>query len=93
MFLNKRSPLRLTVKTNKAKLYYLNEEDALDISKSYPSIWREINKRSLFNWEQINRLKNKILKIFKINNNEKEFPLFISNSIIDNTNLHYFIYI
>ena len=38
MFLNKRSPLRLTVKTNKAKLYYLNKNDALDISKSYPSI-------------------------------------------------------
>jgi hypothetical protein len=87
MFLNNRSPLRLTVKTNKAKLYYLNKNDALDISKSYTSIWREINKRSLFNWEQINRLKNKILKIFKINNNEKAYPLYFSNSIVDNTNL------
>ena len=65
MFLNQRSPLTLRVKSKKAELFFLNKTDAIDISTSYPSIWQKINVKSLFNYEQIKRLMNKILKIFR----------------------------
>ena len=77
MFLNQRSPLNLRVKTKKAELYFLNKKDVLDISTCFPSIWKQIIKKSLFNYEQIKRLMNKIKKIFisahgkNINNNNK----------------------
>ena len=64
MFLNKRCPLRVKVKSRKADLFYLNKKDALEISADYPHIWRKINKKSLFNWEQTKRLMTKVLKIF-----------------------------
>ena len=90
MFLNKRSTLRVKVKSNKAELFYLNKKDALEISISYPLIWKKINKRSLFNWEQIKRLMNKIYKIFnryQYPDNENEQPIYLSTSIIENTDL------
>ena len=64
MFLNKRSPLRVKVKSRKADLFYLKKNDAINISASFPHIWKKINKKSLFNWQQIKRLMTKILKIF-----------------------------
>jgi len=64
MLLNERSPLNLRVKTIKAELYFLNKKDALDISTSFPTIWKQISKKSLFNNEQIKRLMNKVKKIF-----------------------------
>ena len=66
MFLNLRSPLSLRTKTKKAELFYLNKTAAVEISMSFPSIWKKINKRSLFNYEQIRRLVNKIIKIFNV---------------------------
>ena len=90
MFLNKRSSLRLKVKTRKAELFYLNKNDALEISTSFPQIWKKINKRSLFNWQQIKRLMNKIYKIFnKFNNNENEEDQqnFITTSFLEYTEL------
>ena len=45
MFLNKRCPLRVKVKSRKADLFYLNKKDALEISADYPHIWRKINKK------------------------------------------------
>ena len=65
MFLNQRSPLCLKVKSKKAELFYLNKTDALDISTSYPQYWKKINKKSLFNMEQIKRLMNRVVKIFR----------------------------
>ena len=59
MFLNKRSPLCAKVKSKKAEFYFLNKTDALEISTCYPRIWNKINKKSLFNMEQIKRLINK----------------------------------
>ena len=81
MFLNKRTPLRVKVKSRKADLFYLQKKDAIDISASFPHIWKKINKKSLFNWEQIKRLMSKVLKIFhqfqgnfdEENNNEDNF--------------------
>ena len=90
MFLNKRSTLRVKVKSMKAELFYLNKKDALEISISYPYIWKKINKKSLFNWEQIKRLMNKIYKIFnkyQYPDNDNEQPIYLSTSIIENTDL------
>ena len=90
MFLNKRSPLRVKVKSRKGELFYLNKNDALEISTSFPQIWKKINSKSLFNWEQIKRLMNKVYKIFNkfhICENEEEQPIFLATSIIENTDL------
>ena len=64
MFLNQRSPLNLRVKSKKAELFFLNKKDALDISTNFPIIWKQISKKSLFNFEQIKRIINKVKKIF-----------------------------
>ena len=73
MFLNQRSPLSLRVKTKKAELFFLNKTDAIDISTCYPTIWQKINMKSLFNFEQIKRLMNKIIKIFSHSNGLTNF--------------------
>ena len=65
MFLNQRSPLCLKVISKKAELYFLNKSDAINISTIYPQYWKRINKKSLFNMEQIKRLTNKIKRIIK----------------------------
>ena len=59
MFLNLRSPLILRTKTQKAELFLLHKTAAIEISTSYPLIWKKINQKSLFNYEQIRRLMNK----------------------------------
>ena len=64
MFLNLQSPLTLRTKTKMAELYYLHKTAAVEISTSYPLIWKQINKKSLYNYEQIKKLMNKVLKIF-----------------------------
>ena len=64
MFLNKRSPISVKVKTKISELFLLQKTDAVEISMSFPSIWRKIIKKSLFNMEQIERLINKTLKFF-----------------------------
>ena len=68
MFLNKRSPLSVKVKTKVCELFLLKKTDAVEISMSFPNIWRKIIKKSLFNMEQIERLINKTLKFFYIHN-------------------------
>ena len=90
MFLNERSPLSLRVKTKKAELFFLNKTDAIDISTCYPTIWQKINVKSLFNYEQIKRLMNKIIKIFSHTNGLTNFnPLskFTKNESIFNSTL------
>ena len=64
MFLNKKSPLRVIVKSKNCELLFLKKTDAIEISMSYPKIWRKIIKKSLFNMEQIERLINKTLNFF-----------------------------
>ena len=64
MFLNRRSPLSMKVKSKNAELFLLNKTDAVEISMSFPKIWSLIIKKSLFNMEQIERLINKALKFF-----------------------------
>ena len=63
MLLDQRSPLRVKVISKKAELFFLKKMDVLTISSSYPNIWRRINKKSVFNFEQI---KNSIPKIVEL---------------------------
>ena len=62
MFLNKRSPLTLRVKTKKAELFYLKKIDAVEISTSYPNIWKRVNKKSFHNLKQIKKIMKNIIK-------------------------------
>ena len=64
MFLNKRSPLSLRVKTKKAELYFLKKIDAIEISSSYPNIWKRVNRASFHNLKQIKKIMHKIIKHF-----------------------------
>jgi hypothetical protein len=64
MFLNKRSPLCLRVKTKKAELFFLKKIDAIEISSSYPNIWKRVNKASFDNLKQIKKIMQKIIKHF-----------------------------
>ena len=68
MFLNKRSPLSVKVKSKVCELFLLKKTDAVEISMNFPKIWRKIIKKSLFNMEQIERLINKALKFFFVHN-------------------------
>ena len=67
MFLNKRSPLSLKVKSRKAELLFLMKTDAIEISVGFPKIWKKILKNSLYNMQQIDILINKYLQIFFFN--------------------------
>ena len=64
MFLNKRSPLILRVKTKKAELFFLKKIDAVEISTSYPNIWKRVNKKSFHNLKEIKKIMKKIIKHF-----------------------------
>ena len=97
MFLNKRSPLCVKVKSKKVELYFLNKTDAIEISSCYPRIWNKINKKSLFNMEQIKKLINKVVKIFfsvhgikekESLNQELKFSSIISNENNYNSELN-----
>ena len=61
MFLNKRSPLSLRVKTKKAELFFLKKIDAIEISSSYPNIWKNVNKASFHNLKQIKKIMRRII--------------------------------
>ena len=62
MFLNKRSPFSLRVKTKIAELYLLKKLDAVEISSNYPNIWKRVNKASFHNLKQIKKIMHKIIK-------------------------------
>ena len=64
MFLEQRSPLRLRVRSKKAELFFLKKMDAVKISTSYQNIWTRINKKSVFNFEQIKKSIRKIVEIY-----------------------------
>ena len=72
MWMNKRSPLCVKVKSKVCEILLLKKTDAVKISSSYPKIWRKIIKKSIFNIEQIEVLINKTLKFFYIHNEGKK---------------------
>jgi hypothetical protein len=99
MFLNKRSPLILRVKTKKAELFFLKKIDAIEISTSYPNIWKRVNKKSFHNLKEIKNIMKKIIKHFcetygidfdfgtKIYNNLKKLNINeLNNQIIPDLN-------
>ena len=76
MFLEERSPLRVRVRSKKCELFFLRKIDALKISASYPNIWRRINKKSVYNFKQIEKNIKKIVEIYcsvkKVNEKNSE---------------------
>jgi hypothetical protein len=73
MFLEQRSPLCVRVRSKKAELFFLKKIDAISISSSYQSIWRRINKKSVFNFKQIKKSIIKIVELYcAYNKNKKE---------------------
>ena len=66
MFLNEKSPLVLKVKTKVSELLVLRKMEAVEIYSIYPNIWMRINKKSIFNMEQIKkRIKKELYIISK----------------------------
>ena len=66
MFLNERSPLIAKVRTRHTELLILRKMEAIEIYSVYPNIWKRINKKSLYNMEQIYlKIKRVIIEISK----------------------------
>ena len=53
MFLNEKSPLYIRVHSKKAELFLLRKTDVVNLSSDYPNMWDKMNKKSIFNFEQI----------------------------------------
>ncbi len=62
MLLNKPCPLSLRVNSKKADIFILRKHDVINISKAYPTIWKIIFDRALYNMIAI---KNKTFKTLK----------------------------
>ena len=88
MFLNRKSPLSVKVKSKIVELFLLKKTDAVRISMSYPKIWNKIIKRSLFNMEQIDRLVNRAIKLFYNANKSKFTNLMRYKKKISGTSYH-----
>jgi len=101
MFLNERCPLNAKVKTKTAELLILRKIEAIEIYSIYPNIWKRINKKSLFNMDQIYlKIKKMVLELLKrynlkieINspietkNNAQRFTKFIQNNYGNQNNI------
>ena len=82
MFLNEKSPLVLKVKTKVSELLVLRKMEAIEIYSIYPNIWVRINKKSIFNMEQIKkRIKKELYIVSKKYNLEHENMLKKSKTI------------
>jgi hypothetical protein len=80
---NKKSPLRVRVRSKKAELLFLNKKDIFDISQSYPQIWKKINKKSIHNFQQIENLIVKTLQIYYMSNGIKHEIFNNENDMFD----------
>ena len=70
-YLNKRSFVRVKVKSKKAELLFLDKNDIDNLSESYPQIWKKINKKSLLNFIRLKKLIQKSIKLHYISNGIK----------------------
>ena len=81
MTLNKPCPLSLQVKSKIAELFLLKKEQAVNLSKSYPNIWRKIYSKEFHNLRTIKKLTFDVLRKYieinelLINNNIEEITL------------------
>ena len=67
MFLNEKSPLVLKVKSKASELLVLRKMEAIEIYSIYPNIWDRINKKSIFNMEQMKkRIKKELYIVSKL---------------------------
>ena len=64
MFLEQRSPFRVRVRSIKCELFFLKKIDAVKISTTYQNIWKRINKKSVFNFEQMKKSIKNIVEIY-----------------------------
>ena len=64
MFLNKRSPLCVKVKSKTAHLFTMNKTEMVSISMSYPKIFEKICRRSAYNQSKLEVLINKTKYLF-----------------------------
>ena len=69
IFLNKRSPLRVKVRSKESELLLLKKEDILELASQFPQIWKKINQRSLINYNQVQLLIKKSIEIYNLTNN------------------------
>ena len=94
MFLNKRSPLYVKVRSKRADLLLLRKLDAIKISNKFPDIWKTIIKRPLDNSKIISNLTIKMLsiycnlngiktKLFKKKNKNNYYPKYYLKPIIN----------
>ena len=87
MFLNERCPLIVKVRTRNAELLILRKMEAIEIYSIYPNIWRRINKKSLYNMEQIyQKIKTSVVELshrynvkIEKTNNKKSFKKLFKN--------------
>ena len=92
MFLNEKCPLNGKIKSKKAELLTLRKMEAIEIYSIYPHIWKKINKKSLFNMEQIyKKIEKVVIDIssrynLKLGNNDNfQSKKLIKNGIKNNT--------
>ena len=64
MFLNEKSPLCIRVHSPKAELFLLRKTDVVNLSSDFPDIWKKMNEKSIFNYEQIKNIITKKLTNF-----------------------------
>ena len=67
MFTEQRSPLRLKVRSKISELFLLKKVDAVKISIEYKNIWRRINEKSVYNFEQMRKSIQKIIEVSSFN--------------------------
>ena len=84
MFLNERCPLICKVRTRNAELLILRKMEAIEIYSVYPNIWKRINKKSLYNMEQIYlKIKRVVIDFsirYNINFGKKRLSKFNTNN-------------
>lgn len=96
MFLNKKCPLYVRVKSRKADLLLLKKLDAIEICSNYQEIWTKKIKNSLANSKMVTRLTLKLLanfcnfhgikmRYFKKRKKNKFYPKFYLSPRIINT--------
>ena len=59
MFMNKRCPFTVRVKSRKAEMFILKKNDVLQLAEEYQNIWRRLNKKALKNMKGIKNMVTK----------------------------------
>ena len=85
MFLNRQSPFKAIIGTRSAELLILKKMEAIEIYSVYPNIWKRINKKSLYNMDQMYyKIRKTLIELsnkynIKISKNNLKYPKIIKN--------------